>query len=648
MENLHELKAEFMRQWPLERVEKMKIEEYTNLDKNSSFCYWLESKTEKLGSIRGGSSFKFGIYEKGRKDKNYNTRGMLSDGNYAWYSKYGSNPEEVFSKMKGLIIEIIKSVNERKFDQIDNIDFGGDAIKWKIAFLYSDYEVLNIFNREALWSIARHNGINLSKGISINWIQSEILKRKPADEDYYIFSGKLWDLYSNDNPNPQYWLFVPGRDAIDWDNCQKNDTMAINWKDLPPLTEFTDKNSLLTAIAETYPNGATPYQSASLIWDYVHNVKVGDYIFAKIGRKKLLGYGIVKSNYYEDDSMADFNQLRDVQWIKTGTWTIPDITFPIRTFTKINYSDKLLKTMENDNTHFDKAEPDILVDLLKYKKQIILQGAPGTGKTKQAKELAAKLLKLKSIDELKDHPRFNLVQFHPSYSYEDFVKGMVATPAENGMGLRFEVQNKTFAKLAYDAASNSKDDYVIIIDEINRANLSAVLGELIYALEYRGDSLDGIYDSHEIKKVIVPEKLYIIGTMNTADRSVGVIDYAIRRRFAFVDILPQNLSREKDVEFAADLFKTVSELFIKDFDLEVDYNLSHVQLERSLHLSEEFDPKDVWLGHSYFIDKAVDGGDMQTRLDYEIKPILKEYVRDGILKTTALDIIEKLKVEDEN
>lgn len=155
-------------------------------------------------------------------------------------------------------------------------------------------------------------------------------------------------------------------------------------------------------------------------------------------------------------------------------------------------------------------------------------------------------------------------------------------------------------------------NYVLIIDEINRANLSSVLGELIYALEYRGEKVESMYAVDDNNALVLPPNLYIIGTMNTADRSVGHIDYAIRRRFAFVDVMPKDLSTEIGATFHKALFDEVAALF-------------------DSHLSAEFEKKDVQLGHSYFIDKSPEGGSIAVRLQYEIKPILLEYIKDGIL-----------------
>lgn len=186
--------------------------------------------------------------------------------------------------------------------------------------------------------------------------------------------------------------------------------------------------------------------------------------------------------------------------------------------------------------------------------------------------------------------------------------------------------SKFFDNYKYQGESYSEPpkNYVLIIDEINRANLSSVLGELIYALEYRGEAVESMYAVEDNNKFILPPNLYIVGTMNTADRSVGHIDYAIRRRFAFVDVLPKDLSEEEGTTFDSVLFSEVAQLF-------------------ETNLSAEFEKKDVQLGHSYFIDKSdeEDGAPMSIRLEYEIKPILLEYVKDGVL--IGDDIKQKIK-----
>jgi len=206
-----------------------------------------------------------------------------------------------------------------------------------------------------------------------------------------------------------------------------------------------------------------------------------------------------------------------------------------------------------------------------------------------------------------------IIQFHPSFSYEDFVRG-ISTEDNGNSGISYKTQNKVLARIAKEALENDTNDFVLIIDEINRANLSAVLGELIYALENRGKPVNSMYAIDGDDELIIPPNLYIIGTMNTADRSVGTIDYAIRRRFAFVNIPARDLREDGEENFDSELFQRVSTLFKNN-------------------LSSEFNLEDVLLGHSYFIDKSKekDGVDMSIRWKYEIQPILLEYVKDGIL-----------------
>ncbi|RZJ77521.1 MAG: ATPase, partial [Chryseobacterium sp.] len=170
-------------------------------------------------------------------------------------------------------------------------------------------------------------------------------------------------------------------------------------------------------------------------------------------------------------------------------------------------------------------------------------------------------------------------------------------------------------------------NYVLIIDEINRANLSAVLGELIYALEYRGKGMDSMYAIAGNHKIVLPPNLLIIGTMNSADRSVGHIDYAIRRRFAFLDVLPDSLEEDDSIYFNQEGFDRVSALFNTD------------------NLSNEFELKDVQLGHSYFIAEKKDAKNEAERdeifalkMSYEVVPILLEYVKDGVLIGTLNNI----------
>jgi 5-methylcytosine-specific restriction enzyme B len=175
----------------------------------------------------------------------------------------------------------------------------------------------------------------------------------------------------------------------------------------------------------------------------------------------------------------------------------------------------------------DQVELAKIVDLLWERKQIILYGPPGTGKTYLASKLAR---------HLTDDGAVKLVQFHPSYTYEDFFEGFRPEPGGSGT-LTFTLRAGPFRDFAEVAADNPSTAYILIIDEINRANLAKVFGELYFLLEYRDESISLQYSPD--KEFTLPQNLFLIGTMNTADRSIARIDTAMRRRFAFVELDPR-------------------------------------------------------------------------------------------------------------
>ena len=200
----------------------------------------------------------------------------------------------------------------------------------------------------------------------------------------------------------------------------------------------------------------------------------------------------------------------------------------------------------------------------------------------------------------------------------------------------------------YDTSSKMEENdkaYVMVIDELNRGNVSKVFGELITLLE--ADKRKGRINAESVvlpyskKGFHIPNNVYLIATMNTADRSLGSLDYAIRRRFAFIAEKPFGLEVDG---FDEDLFEKVSSLFIKNFD---EYKESGwdqtMKLEPADTLSEEYKPEDVWIGHSYFLMQDEEGEDnTSNRLLYEIIPLLEEYVRDGVLTAEAQDVIDEL------
>lgn len=256
-------------------------------------------------------------------------------------------------------------------------------------------------------------------------------------------------------------------------------------------------------------------------------------------------------------------------------------------------------------------EYDSLTSLLEYKKNIILQGAPGIGKTFAAKRLAYSMLGKKDDDKIK------IVQFHQNYSYEDFIMGY--KPDEAG----FKLQTGIFYQFCQQAENYPNDKFFLIIDEINRGNLSKIFGELLMMIEkdYRGEKMTMAYTGLTFS---VPENLYIIGMMNTADRSLAMMDYALRRRFSFYDMRPALYSEG----FAAYQHSLNNENF--DDLIEVIKKLNQ-DIANDASLGEGF-----CIGHSYFCEQT-DCSDewLSEVIEYDLIPTLNEYWFDDKAKARA-------------
>ena len=273
---------------------------------------------------------------------------------------------------------------------------------------------------------------------------------------------------------------------------------------------------------------------------------------------------------------------------------------------------------------------------LSHKPQIILAGPPGTSKTWSATEYVEKQMGGKRFEKAENEyaeSYWSIVQFHPSYGYEDFISGVKAETV-NG-NLTFEQKKGIFLKMAIAAKQNPDNNYYLIIDEINRGVLGRIFGELILTLEYRGLE---VHLPDEDEPLNIPENLYLIGTMNTADRNIALVDHALRRRFLIVEMLPdatqindyhdtkKNSNKIRNLTLEA--FRITQNAFYKTGTQEYDPDMNGYNMQ------------DYAVGHTYFM--ADNNDQLSMNIKHQVIPLLGEYQREGVITKAAF---EKVKSE---
>ena len=603
-------------------------------------------------------------------------------------------------------------------------------------------------------------------------VNNELQKEKCIKSTILIAQTVLWNYVRKlrKDGKQQVWLFLGGKDANDYhfEEMYDDGVMALcGWDKVGDLSDCPDKESVDKRRQSIDEYQFNTGNLTGMLHAIANEIKEGDIVLAKYSKSDVVGMGVVTGDYRFDDDSVYGKHCRDISWTHKGLWHCASILkefgqdeFPAKALTNVTkskYIPKILEMIEGDSKQ-DNNNPQTFetmteIEILRQKKQIILQGAPGTGKTYKTASIAVGICNpaftdfanhqkvMEEYERLLNEGQIAFCTFHQSMDYEDFVEGL--KPEVKGNAVEYNVQNGIFKTICEKAQTKEDADitncidkylqtikgyenkktiptlsgkselfvwwtegndtistrsvlsksekgdqyspsplniekvkmqalgegvennwrhyaqafvnavkkeynlenqvsdkpYVLIIDEINRGNVSKIFGELITLLEADKRSGGG---SHHISLKLpyskedfsVPSNLYIIGTMNTTDRSTGTIDYAVRRRFAFVTLesradVIENWCNSQSI--ASDVKKTALALFAQINGSSINDNSSFI----AKHKASDFELEDLKVGHSYFMAK--DMASLKLKMRYEVVPLIKEYIRDGILRSMADD-----------
>lgn len=614
------------RSYFLVRHENIEIDKFFTTGERGYYTF--NNRDDTIIAFKGLLFTKITNFEIRKNDTVYYIRIKISDNWRNEIMKVKMTKEDLISTFNSFMDT---AKNKGKVERTAAVVFG---VKYNNVIRNSNVTVEDLVSESKYTAEELVKAIKLGRTLSPDIIW-ETQVSDDVDEKYDILNRNVYGMHiklKNNALSPE------------------NPHVCIGWGKMGDLTSIETKDSLRDLHEECFPektkNGRV--QDVSQIWTFIKTMSIGDYLVYGDGSRAHIGK-IVSDYYFDDtngDQDADYVNNRKVEWLKSfGYSELPKVfknsLCSARSVFSLNaYKSLILELLEkgvvdidddieeeqediNEYTKEDflkdifmtEEEYDSLYHLLKYKKNVLLQGAPGVGKTYLAKKLAY------SIIGCTNKAQVEMIQFHQNYSYEDFIMGY--KPNDNG----FELKEGVFYKFCKKAEEEPEKDFFFIIDEINRGNLSKIFGELMMLIEgdKRGEKIKLAYKDEEFS---VPENVYLLGMMNTADRSLAMMDYALRRRFSFFDVEPA---------FAKPAFKEHLRRYIHD-GLIVEKVVNRLT-ELNTKIADENNSglgKGFCIGHSYFCVEPVEGQAekdwYKSIIQYEICPLLDEYWWDDKAK----------------
>ncbi|MEV0740347.1 AAA family ATPase [Streptomyces sp. NPDC050549] len=573
-------------QFPLKIWADLRLEQYAlgpaaYRNPSYSFCRLMEYGTNTIGSIRGGSAAKHILYQHRSGEWRIVPTALRGLGVHEAWEKVRTEFQAAFSAAADGQYELI--------DELESLSYG-QALTTKALAVYFPGEFLPIFSA----SHVRHFTALLggrphqqSSGVRTWRANRELLElvRQLSEFEGWLPHEVMEYLYTFHDPRPRdrvIWKIAPGARAGLWDDCLTNRRIRIGWDEVGSLGQFESDQELKEALDQYWPGSAGGNLRLARQMLAFRDLEPGDVIVANRGKSEVLAVGTIAEGYVYEAGVEKHRHTVGVNWDTSyaqvfdsprHAWQQTLAKVPATLWREIRNRRRAALTEPVEpgaDTESDAELPDAVRevrDLLHHKGQVVLQGPPGTGKTRLALSVAlalaghadvidappdqraAALAELSHVAEgTKDAARLTMVTFHPSYGYEDFVEGFKPNPAESGAGLSLTLTDGLFRRVCATAEKAPDQTFLIVVDEINRGDLPRILGELITLLELDKRGSVSITLPTSGRQQTVPPNVRIIGTMNSADRSVGHIDAAIRRRFAFVDVQPDLDALDGEVE----------------------------------------------------------------------------------------------------